>query len=340
MSFFANKILSKFTRSKKKDMPGGLWVKCPSCGEMLYQPELDSNLQVCNKCNHHFRLSRDHRIRMLADAGTFEEWDAELVSVDTLAFTGVASYPSKLKENVAKTGCRDAVTSGACRIGGIPCGLAVMDFAFLGASMGSVVGEKITRLIEKCTQLRMPAIVVCASGGARMYEGLFSLMQMAKTSAALARHAESGLPYIPILTDPTMAGVMASYATLGDIIIAEPGALIGFAGPRVIKETTQQDLPEGFQRSEFLLKHGLLDQVVHRWELKNHLVKALHYMLPSAPAPTDLPDYTKEALDLFKTGFRAAAEVEREAARAAAEEELRKAESDRRKKSKEGATES
>ena len=268
MSFFANKILSKFTRSKKKDMPGGLWVKCPSCGEMLYQPELDSNLQVCNKCNHHFRLSRDHRIRMLADAGTFEEWDAELASVDMLAFTGVASYPSKLKENTAKTGYRDAVTSGGCRIGGLPCGLAVMDFAFLGASMGAVVGEKITRLVEKCTQLRLPAVVVCASGGARMYEGLFSLMQMAKTSAALARHAEAGLPYIPILTDPTMAGVMASYATLGDIILAEPGAIVGFSGARVIEQTIRQNLPPGFQTAEFYQKHGFVDSVVNRADLK------------------------------------------------------------------------
>jgi acetyl-CoA carboxylase carboxyl transferase subunit beta len=244
---------------------------------MLYQPELDSNLQVCNKCNHHFRLSRDHRIRMLADAGTFEEWDAELVSVDTLAFTGVSSYPSKLKENVAKTGCRDAVTSGACRIGGIPCGLAVMDFAFLGASMGSVVGEKITRLIEKCTQLRMPAIVVCASGGARMYEGLFSLMQMAKTSAKLSLLAKKGIPYISLITDPTTGGVTASFAMLGDLNIAEPHALVAFAGPRVVRETIGRDLPEGFQTSEFVLEHGFLDKIVERKDLKKTLSQFLTF---------------------------------------------------------------
>jgi acetyl-CoA carboxylase carboxyl transferase subunit beta len=199
-------------------------------------------------------------------------------SKDPLRFTGKDSYTAKLKANQKKTGYKDAVTCGAATLNGHPVGLGVMDFKFLGASMGSVVGEKITRLIERCTEERRACIIVCASGGARMYEGLFSLMQMAKTSAALARHAEAGLVYIPVLTHPTMAGVMASYATLGDVIVAEPDALIGFAGPRVIKETTQQDLPPGFQRAEFLEKHGLIDIVVPRKEMKERLSSLLDYM--------------------------------------------------------------
>ena len=200
-------------------------------------------------------------------------------SVDPLGFTGKDSYVAKLEANQKKTGFKDAVTCGAAEIGGHQVGLSVMDFKFLGASMGSVVGEKITRQIERCTAEKRACVIVCASGGARMYEGLFSLMQMAKTSAALARHASAGLPYIPVLTHPTMAGVMASYATLGDVIMAEPGALIGFAGPRVIKETTQQDLPEGFQRAEFLEKHGLIDMVVPRHEMKERLAQVLDYMM-------------------------------------------------------------
>jgi acetyl-CoA carboxylase carboxyl transferase subunit beta len=215
---------------------------------------------------------------MFADEGSFVEWDADMISADPLGFTGKDSYIAKLESNQKKTGFKDAVTCGAAKLNGRDIGLGVMDFSFLGASMGSVVGEKITRLIERCTAEKRPCILVCASGGARMYEGLYSLMQMAKTSAALARHAKAGLPYIPVLTHPTMAGVMASFATLGDIIIAEPGALIGFAGPRVIKETTQQDLPEGFQRAEFLEKHGLIDMVVPRSQLKARVSLILDYM--------------------------------------------------------------
>jgi acetyl-CoA carboxylase carboxyl transferase subunit beta len=264
---------------RKRDVPDGLWEKCPGCNEILYAKELDKNLQVCPKCGHHFMLSRQDRINLFADEGTFDEWDADMQSVDPLGFTGQDSYVAKLEANQKKTGCKDAVTCGAAKINGRPVGLSVMDFKFLGASMGSVVGEKITRQIERCTEQKMPCIIVCASGGARMYEGLFSLMQMAKTSAALARHAAAGLPYIPVLTHPTMAGVMASYATLGDVIMAEPGALIGFAGPRVIKETTQQDLPEGFQRAEFLEKHGLIDMVVPRAQLKERLSVVLDYMM-------------------------------------------------------------
>ncbi len=264
---------------RKRDVPDGLWEKCAGCGEIVYTKELEANLQVCPKCGHHFSLGRQNRIDLLADEGSFVEWDAEMQSADPLGFTGKDSYVAKLEANQKKTGCKDAVTCGAAKLNGRDIGLGVMDFKFLGASMGSVVGEKITRQIERCTAEKRPCVIVCASGGARMYEGLFSLMQMAKTSAALARHAEAGLPYIPVLTHPTMAGVMASFATLGDVIIAEPGALIGFAGPRVIKETTQQDLPEGFQRAEFLEKHGLIDMVVPRGELKERLALVLDYMM-------------------------------------------------------------
>ena len=281
MQLFRKKSYST-VKVRKKDIPDGLWTKCPSCTEIVFKQELDAGRNVCPKCNYHFPLGRKERLVMLIEQGSFEEWDADLYSVDTLGFTGTASYVSKLKENVEKTGEKDAITCGRAMMGRCPVAIAVMDFSFLGASMGSVVGEKVTRLLEHATELKLPAIIVCASGGARMYEGMLSLMQMAKTSAAAARHGSAGLPYITVLTHPTTAGVMASFATLGDVIVAEPGALIGFAGPRVIKETTQQDLPEGFQRSEFLLKHGLLDLVVHRKDLKQTLVQLLDYMMASA----------------------------------------------------------
>ena len=276
MPEFRKKTLS--AKVRKRDIPDGLWIKCPSCAEIIFKQELDANLAVCPKCQYHFQMGRKERIAMLIEEGTFEEWDADLQSVDILGFTGTSSYPSKLEENIRKTGFKDAITIGGGRMGAHQIGLGVMDFNFLGASMGSVVGELVTRLIERCTAGGWPCIVVCASGGARMYEGMFSLMQMAKTSGALARHAEAGLAYIPVLTHPTTAGVMASFATLGDVIVAEPNALIGFAGPRVIKETTQQDLPDGFQRSEFLLKHGLLDMVVSRKDLKATLVRVLDFL--------------------------------------------------------------
>ncbi|HMP74508.1 MAG TPA: acetyl-CoA carboxylase, carboxyltransferase subunit beta [Kiritimatiellia bacterium] len=279
MALFSKKNYSTI-KVKKRELPDGLWQKCPGCGEILFKQELQANHMVCPKCGHHFQLSRKERIDLLMDEKTFEPFAEDLVSVDVLEFTGTASYTSKLQENEKKTGYHDAITIGLGKMGGIPVGFGVMDFSFLGASMGSVVGEKVTLLIEMCTKKGLPAILCCASGGARMYEGLFSLMQMAKTSGALARHTEAGLLYIPVLTHPTTAGVMASFATLGDLIVAEPGALIGFAGPRVIKETTQQDLPEGFQRSEFLLDHGLLDLVVKRHDLKSTLVDVLTYTKP------------------------------------------------------------
>ncbi len=284
MPVFGKKQYST-VKVRKRDMPDGLWLKCPGCTEIIFKQELDAALGVCPKCGYHFQMGRKERVAMMLDEGSFQEWDADLSSVDILGFTGTASYTAKLEENTRKTGYRDAATCGRGKMDGVDVGLGVMDFNFLGASMGSVVGESITRLIERCTKERLPVIVCCASGGARMYEGMFSLMQMAKTSGALARHAEAKLPYIALLTHPTMAGVMASFATLGDIIIAEPGALIGFAGPRVIKETTQQDLPDGFQRAEFLVKHGLIDMVVTRKDLKNTLVQLLNFMMPDIRPP-------------------------------------------------------
>jgi acetyl-CoA carboxylase carboxyl transferase subunit beta len=265
------------TTTKKREIPSGLWVKCKECGEMLFNKELAANLKVCPKCDFHFTMSARERIAMLADPETFREYDGDLVSVDVLEFTGVAAYPERLKSYQRQTGLNDAVVTGLCKITGHDVSLAVMDFGFLGASMGSVVGEKVTRAIEKATELRIPVVVVAASGGARMYEGILSLMQMAKTSGALAVHAKEGLPFLCVLTHPTTAGVMASFASLGDVLLAEPKALIGFAGPRVIKETTQQELPAGFQTSEFLQDRGLVDAIVHRKQLRATLGMLLDY---------------------------------------------------------------
>lgn len=276
--FFGKKPSSSLA-SKKRDMPDGLWLKCPSCAEIIFKREIDMGGSVCPKCGHHFRMSRKDRLDLLIESGSFIEWDEHMTSVDMLKFTANGSYASKLEANIRKTGYQDAVTCGRGRMAHHDVAFGVMDFSFLGASMGAVVGEKITRMIERATDAELPVVLCCASGGARMYEGLMSLMQMAKTSAALARHAQAKLPYIPLLTNPTTAGVMASFATLGDVIIAEPDALIGFAGPRVIKETTQQDLPEGFQKSEFLLEHGLIDMIVHRRELKETVVRLLDYFM-------------------------------------------------------------
>ena len=244
---------------------------------MIFAKELLANLKVCPKCDYHFSMLAAERVASLADEGTWTETDADLISVDVLKFTGVAAYSERLKTYQRQTGMADAIQIGLCKINGHDVSLAVMDFSFLGASMGSVVGEKVTRSIEKATELKIPSIIISASGGARMYEGILSLMQMAKTSGALALHAKAGLPYFSVLTHPTTAGVMASYASLGDLILAEPRALIGFAGPRVIKETTQQDLPDGFQTSEFLCDRGLIDSIVHRKELKSTIGTMLDY---------------------------------------------------------------
>jgi len=265
-------------KSKKKDIPEGLWTKCPKCSTMIFDKELDENLKVCPKCNHHFPIGARERIHSLVETCTFEEMNADITSVDILKFTGVASYTNKLIDYQKSTGLKDAVITGLCKIGEHRAALGVMDFSFLGGSMGSVVGEKLTRLIEKATEKNLPVIIISTSGGARMYEGMFSLMQMAKTCGALAYHAKAKLPYISVLTHPTTAGVMASYASVGDLIIAEPGAMIGFAGPRVIKDTTQAELPPGFQTAEFLLDHGLIDAIVSRKEMKQQLTEYLSYM--------------------------------------------------------------
>lgn len=264
-------------RLKKKGVPQGLWTKCKGCNEMTFDKDLEANLEVCPKCGFHFTMPAAARIASLLERGTFEEIDAGLSSVDTLRFTGVAAYSERLKTYQKQTGLNDAIVTGLGKLNHHRVALGVMEFAFLGASMGSVVGEKVTRLIERATADKIPVIIISASGGARMYEGMLSLMQMAKTSAALALHAQAGLPYISVLTHPTTAGVMASYASLGDVIIAEPGALVGFAGPRVIKETTQQELPRGFQTAEFLLDHGFLDMIVPRKNLKATLSTLLDY---------------------------------------------------------------
>ena len=265
-------------KSKKRDIPEGLWTKCPKCSTMVFDKELDENLKVCSRCQHHFPIGARERIHSMVETCTFEEMDAEMTSVDFLNFTGASSYKSKLEKHMRTTGLKDAVLTGIGKIGDYRVGLGVMDFTFLGGSMGSVVGEKLTRLIEKATEKTLPLIIISTSGGARMYEGMFSLMQMAKTCAALAYHAQARLAYVSVLTHPTTAGVMASYASVGDLIIAEPGAMIGFAGPRVIKDTTQAELPPGFQTAEFLLDHGLIDAIVPRKEMKPRLVEYLNFM--------------------------------------------------------------
>jgi len=266
------------SKSRKRDIPEGLWTKCPKCANMVFDKELDENLKVCPHCSHHFQIGARERIHSLVETCSFEEMDADLVSVDILQFTGVASYKDKLEAYQRTTGLKDAVITGIGRIGEFRIGLGVMDFSFLGGSMGSVVGEKLTRLIEAATEKSLPLVIISTSGGARMYEGMFSLMQMAKTCAALAYHAQSKLPYISVLTHPTTAGVMASYASVGDLILGEPGAMIGFAGPRVIKDTTQAELPPGFQTAEFLLDHGLIDAIVSRKELKQRLIYYLEFL--------------------------------------------------------------
>jgi len=265
-------------KTRKKEIPEGLWTKCPKCGTMIYDKELDNNLKVCPKCQHHFPIGSRERIHSLVETCSFEEIHADMTSVDILKFTGVSSYTAKLSGNQKNTGLKEAVITGIGMIGKHRVALGVMDFSFLGGSMGSVVGEKLTRLIEAATDKGLGLIIISTSGGARMYEGMFSLMQMAKTSGALAYHAKNRLPYISVLTHPTYAGVMASYASLGDLIISEPGAMVGFAGPRVIRDTTQAELPPGFQTSEFLLEHGLIDAIVPRTEMKERLIYYLDFL--------------------------------------------------------------
>src|SRR5215831_18841721 len=269
----------------KRPIPEGLWVKCDSCKEIVYRAEVDRAGRVCPRCGYPFRIAARERISLLADEGSFEEHEAGLRSVDPLAFKDTKKYIDRLKAARTATGLEEAVVTGTARLGGYPLVLAAFEFRFLGGSMGSVVGEKITRAIELAIAKRLPVLIVTASGGARMQEGILSLMQMAKTSAALKRLADERLPYISLLTDPTTGGVTASFAMLGDLILAEPRALIGFAGPRVIAETIRQPLPEGFQRSEFLLEHGQLDMVVERRELRETLRRIITFFA-GRPQPT------------------------------------------------------
>jgi acetyl-CoA carboxylase carboxyl transferase subunit beta len=280
MAIFKKPSLKTQSR-KKRDIPQGLFQKCPGCNEVIHEIELNQNLRVCPRCEYHFALSAKDRIENLLDAGSFAEMDANLTSIDTLRFQGMATYKDRLKKYQETTGLVDAVISGHGMIDGYKVTIAVMDFSFLAATMGSVVGERITRVIEYGTAKRAAVIIVAASGGARMYEGMLSLMQMAKTSGALAYHAEQRLPYLSVLTNPTTAGVMASFASLGDVIIAEPKSMIGFAGPRVIKETTHQDLPERFQTAEFLEEHGLIDMIVHRKKMREQISQLLGYFAAS-----------------------------------------------------------
>ena len=273
------------------DIPEGLWTKCPKCSELLYDKYLDDNLKVCMHCSYHFPYSARERINTLVETCSFEEMDADLRSVDILSFSGPSSYLDKLEQHEKATNLRDAIITGVGKIGEFRVALGVMDFKFLGGSMGSVVGEKITRLVEEATDRNLPVIIFSASGGARMYEGVFSLMQMAKTSAALAFHSQAELPFISILTNPTTGGVTASFASLGDIILAEPNAMIGFAGPRVIRDTTHADLPPGFQTAEFLLEHGFIDLIVDRTEMKRILVSLLEYLSAPKASLFETEDY-------------------------------------------------
>lgn len=263
---------------KRLNMPEGIWVKCESCNEIIYRKEVEKNLNVCPNCGYHFRISALQRIALLVDEGSFQELFAEISSADPLNFKDVKDYDDRLAEAQKKVGMKEAVMCGEAKIRGQRVVLAVMDFAFLGGSMGSAVGEKVTRAMERALEQACPLVVISSSGGARMQEGILSLMQMAKTASALARLSEAGLPYISIITDPTTGGVTASFAMLGDIIIAEPKALIGFAGPRVIEQTIRQKLPEGFQRSDALLKHGMVDMIVDRKNLRETVSLILQWL--------------------------------------------------------------
>jgi len=267
---------------EKRVRTEGLWVKCDGCRQIIWKKELEENLNVCTKCDYHFRIDSAQRLMLLLDEDSIETQDETLESTDPLSFSDTRPYKSRLEKSKASTGLKDAIINATGTMNGLPVIVSAMEYSFIGGSMGAVVGEAITRAIERASKERKPIIVVSASGGARMMEGVVSLMQMAKISAALARLDSARVPYISVLTDPTTGGVTASYAMLGDLNIAEPGALIGFAGPRVIEQTIRQKLPEGFQTSEFLLQHGMLDAVVHRKDLKSYITRALDFMTPKA----------------------------------------------------------
>ncbi len=285
MAWFKRENAELDTSGEKKVKTEGLWVKCDGCRQIIWKKDLDQNLNVCPKCDRHFRIDARTRLSQLLDDGRYEIDDDNLVSTDPLKFSDLKPYADRLRRARNETGLTDAIINARGKLDGKPVLVSAMEYAFIGGSMGAVVGEVLTRAVERSTDERIPLIVVSASGGARMMEGVVSLMQLAKISSALARMDDAGVPYVSLLTDPTTGGVTASFAMLGDLNIAEPGALIGFAGPRVIEQTIRQKLPEGFQRSEFLLEHGMLDAVVHRRDLRPYLSRALDFMAVSnAPA--------------------------------------------------------
>jgi acetyl-CoA carboxylase carboxyl transferase subunit beta len=282
MAWFKRQSGELDTSGEKKIKTEGLWVKCEDCRQIIWKKDLEENFNVCPKCDKHFRIDARARLAQLLDDNQYEVFDANLVSTDPLKFVDLKPYASRLKQARKDTELTDAVINAEGKLNGRPVVVSAMEYAFIGGSMGAVVGEVITRAIEKSADTRKPLIIVSASGGARMMEGAISLMQLAKISAALARLDEIRVPYISVLTDPTTGGVTASFAMLGDLNIAEPGALIGFAGPRVIEQTIRQKLPKGFQRSEFLLQHGMVDAVVHRREMKAYIARALDFMVKAA----------------------------------------------------------
>ncbi len=279
MAWFRRSKENISSNGQKKDIPDGMWTKCPECNEIIHKKQLEQNLYTCFKCSYHFRIGSKEYFKVLLDDGSFKEMDKKLRSVDPLGFVDSKKYSVRLEETIKKTGLYEAVRTGTGMINKIPVVVACMDFGFIGGSMGSVVGEKIARAIDVAIAQKHPLIIVSSSGGARMMEGALSLMQLAKTSAKLAQLSDAGVPYISVMTDPTTGGVTASFAMLGDINVAEPVALIGFAGPRVIRQTIGKDLPKGFQRSEFLMDKGFVDLIIHRKEMKEQLTRILHLLL-------------------------------------------------------------
>jgi len=283
MAWFKRQSGELDTSGEKKVRTEGLWVKCDQCRQIIWKKDLEDNLNVCPKCDRHFRIDARTRLVQLLDDDQYEVFDADLASTDPLHFVDLKAYSSRLKQAKEETGLKDAIINAKGKLNGRPVIVSALEYSFIGGSMGAVVGEAITRAVERATDTTTPLIIVSASGGARMMEGVISLMTLAKISAALARHDDAKVPYISVLTDPTTGGVTASFAMLGDLNIAEPGALIGFAGPRVIEQTIRQKLPPGFQKAEFLLEHGMLDAVVHRRDLKSYIARALEFMQrPSA----------------------------------------------------------
>ncbi|MBW4517793.1 MAG: acetyl-CoA carboxylase, carboxyltransferase subunit beta [Timaviella obliquedivisa GSE-PSE-MK23-08B] len=302
--WFANRKKSEPMNqaSQEREIADGLWSKCPECAVLTYTKDLRTNQMVCLECGYHTRVFSDERIQQLIDAGTWQPMDEDIRPVDPLKFRDRKAYGDRLRETQEKTGLTDAVKTGLGQLEGLPVGLGVMDFRFMGGSMGSVVGEKLTRMIERSTRERVPVIIVCASGGARMQEGMLSLMQMAKISAALERHREERLLYVPVLTHPTTGGVTASFAMLGDVIVAEPKATIAFAGRRVVEQTLREKLPDDFQTSEYLLSHGFVDVIVPRTQLKKTLAQLVLLHQPQTHPPAHLPKFMPIALEKSVVG--------------------------------------